>query len=137
MTFETAVEWVIRAIELAGVAVLVSGCLVAAVAYARDLQRSDRIVAYKNLRGNIGRTILLGLEILIVADIVLTVAIDSTLESALALGLIVLVRTFLSFSLEIELDGVVPWRRQAVERQIAAETAARVAAEAQDRDRAG
>ena len=67
----------------------------------------------------------------------LTVAIDSTLESALALGLIVLVRTFLSFSLEIELDGVVPWRRQAVERQIAAETAARVAAEAQDRDRAG
>ena len=74
MTFETAVEWVIRAIELAGVAVLVSGCLVAAVAYARDLQRSDRIVAYKNLRGNIGRTILLGREILIVADIVLTVA---------------------------------------------------------------
>ena len=137
MTFETAVEWVIRAIELAGVAVLVSGCLVAAVAYARDLQRSDRIVAYKNLRGNIGRTILLGLEILIVADIVLTVAIDSTLQSALALGLIVLVRTFLSFSLEIELDGVVPWRRQAVERQIAAENAARVAAEAQDRDRAG
>ena len=137
MTFETAVEWVIRAIEVAGVAVLVTGCLVAAVSYARDVQRSDRIVAYKNLRGNIGRTILLGLEILIVADIVLTVAIDSTLQSALALGLIVLVRTFLSFSLEIELDGVVPWRRQAVERQIAAENAARVAAEAQDRDRAG
>ena len=137
MTFETAVEWVIRAIEVAGVAVLVTGCLVAAVSYARDVQRSGRIVGYKNLRGNIGRTILLGLEILIVADIVLTVAIDSTLESALALGLIVLVRTFLSFSLEIELDGVVPWRRQAVERQIAAENAARVAAEAQDRDRAG
>ncbi len=124
MTFETAVEWVIRAIEVAGVAVLVTGCLVAVVAYARDVQRSDRIVAYKNLRGNIGRTILLGLEILIVADIVQTVAIDSTLESALALGLIVLVRTFLSFSLEIELEGVVPWRRQAVEREMAADATA-------------
>ena len=60
-----------------------------------------------------GRAILLGLEILIVADIVQTVIIDPTVESALTLGLIVLVRTFLSFSLEIELDGVVPWRRRA------------------------
>ena len=67
------------------------------------------------LRGNIGRTILLGLEVLIVADIVLTVAIDSTVESALTLGVIVLVRTFLSFSLEIELNGVVPWHRAATE----------------------
>lgn len=66
------------------------------------------------MRGDIGRTILLGLEVLIVADIVLTVAIDQTIESALTLGLIVLVRTFLSFSLEIELEGVAPWRRRAV-----------------------
>jgi hypothetical protein len=50
-----------------------------------------------------------------VADIVLTVAIDSTIQSAITLGVIVLVRTFLSFSLEIELEGVVPWRRRAVE----------------------
>ncbi len=75
----------------------------------------DRTRAYTRLRGNIGRTILLGLEVLIVADIVLTVAIDSTIESAITLGVIVLVRTFLSFSLEIELDGVVPWHRRAVE----------------------
>ncbi len=120
MDFDTTIEWVIRAIEVAGVTVLVTGCLIAVVAYVRDAQRSDRIVAYKNLRGNIGRTILLGLEILIVADIVQTVAIDSTLQSAVALGVIVLVRTFLSFSLEIELEGVVPWRRQAVEREMAA-----------------
>ncbi len=73
----------------------------------------DRTLAYERLRRDIGRTILLGLEVLIVADIVLTVAIDQTIESALTLGLIVLVRTFLSFSLEIELEGVVPWRRRA------------------------
>ena len=123
MTFETAVEWVIRGFETAGVAVLVVGSLSALATYLRDVQRIDRVEAYKRLRGNIGRTILLGLEILIVADIVLTVAIDSTLQSAIALGVIVLVRTFLSFSLEIELDGVVPWRRRAVERQEAAEAA--------------
>lgn len=55
----------------------------------------------------------MGLEILIIADIIQTVTIDPTVESALTLGLIVLVRTFLSFSLEIELEGVVPWRRRA------------------------
>ena len=75
----------------------------------------DRTKAYQRLRTNIGRTILLGLEVLIVADIVLTVAIDQTIESAITLGIIVLVRTFLSFSLEIELEGVVPWHRRAVE----------------------
>ncbi|MND09553.1 hypothetical protein D3C83_329840 [compost metagenome] len=58
-----------------------------------------------------GRAILGGLEFLIIADIVLTITVDPTLESAAALGLIVLVRTFLSFSLEIELDGCLPWRR--------------------------
>jgi hypothetical protein len=54
---------------------------------------------------------ILGLEVLIIADIVQTITIDPTLESAVALALIVVVRTFLSFSLEIELDGVVPWRK--------------------------
>ena len=57
------------------------------------------------------RAILLGLEVLIIADIVQTITIEPTAESALVLGVIVLVRTFLSFSLEIELEGVVPWRR--------------------------
>jgi uncharacterized membrane protein len=59
----------------------------------------------------VGRAILLGLEILIIADIVRTITIDPTLESVITLGVLVLVRTFLSFSLEIELEGVVPWRR--------------------------
>ena len=58
----------------------------------------------------VGLSILLGLEILIIADIVETITIEATLASAITLGVIVLVRTFLSFSLEIELEGIVPWR---------------------------
>ena len=63
-------------------------------------------------RQDVGRAILLGLEILIVADIVQTITIDPTLENAAALGILVLVRTFLSFSIEVELDGTLPWRRR-------------------------
>jgi uncharacterized membrane protein len=115
VTFEDVLDLAVKACEALGVAILVVGTVLALGAFAVDLRRMDRIRAYTRLRGNIGRTILLGLEVLIVADIVLTVAIDSTIESAITLGLIVLVRTFLSFSLEIELDGVVPWHRRTVE----------------------
>ena len=76
--------------------------------------RGDRRTAYAGARQNVGRAVLLGLEVLIIADIVQTVTIEPTAESALVLGVIVLVRTFLSFSLEIELEGVAPWRRAAV-----------------------
>ena len=68
--------------------------------------------AYERARKGVGRSVLLGLEVLIIADIVRTITIDPSVESALTLGLIVLVRTFLSFSLEIELLGVLPWRRR-------------------------
>jgi uncharacterized membrane protein len=115
LTFQEMLELVVKGFEVLGVGILVVGCVISLVRFFRELQHADRTVAYTALRGNIGRTILLGLEVLIVADIVLTVAIDSTVESALTLGVIVLVRTFLSFSLEIELEGVVPWRRRAVQ----------------------
>jgi uncharacterized membrane protein len=108
-------ELVVKGFEVLGVGILVVGSAWALVTYVRDLRGPNRTVAYQALRGNVGRTILLGLEVLIVADIVLTVAIDQTIESAFTLGVIVLVRTFLSFSLEIELEGVVPWRRRAVQ----------------------
>ena len=112
MTFTDALELVVQGFEALGVGILVCGGALSVASYLVDLGRLDRRSAYERLRTNLGRTILLGLEVLIVADIVLTVAIDRTLESAATLGLIVLVRTFLSFSLEIELDGVVPWRRR-------------------------
>ena len=115
MDFEDVLDLAVRLFEAAGVGILVLGGLISVVVYARDLlDGRDRRPAYTALRHNLGRTILLGLEVLIVADIILTVAIDQTLESAATLGLIVLVRTFLSFSLDIEMDGVVPWRRRAV-----------------------
>jgi uncharacterized membrane protein len=69
---------------------------------------------YSRLRSDLGKVILLGLEILVVADIIRTIAVDPTLGGAMALGIIVLVRTLLSFSLEIEIDGVVPWRKAAL-----------------------
>ena len=76
---------------------------------------------YGRFRRDIGRSILLGLELLIIADIILTVTVDQTLESAATLGIIVLVRTFLSFSLEVELEGVLPWRKREARRAEGAE----------------
>jgi uncharacterized membrane protein len=111
MAFEEWMQLVVRAFELVGVLVLVVGAIAAAIVFARSAQAGPA-TAVRRLRSDIGRSILLGLEILIVADIVQTVTIDATIESALSLGIIVLVRTFLSFSLEIELDGVPPWRKR-------------------------
>ena len=115
MTFKEFVSLIVTGFEALGVAILVIGAVLSLITYARDLRRVGPRPAYVALRGNVGRTILLGLEVLIIADIVTTVAIDATVESALTLGVIVLVRTFLSFSLEIELEGVVPWRRRVIE----------------------
>jgi uncharacterized membrane protein len=104
-------EWVVTGFEVAGVAILVIGSLMALVSAAPTLRHGDPRAAYQRARQDVGRAILLGLEVLIIADIVLTITVDRTLDSAITLGLIVLVRTFLSFSLEIELDGTLPWRR--------------------------
>ena len=111
MHFEEWMEHVVHGFEIVGIAVLAVGSIIGLVRGAALLRQGDEHAAYRRVRHDIGRSILLGLEILIIADIVLTITIDPTLESALALALIVLVRTFLSFSLEIELDGVVPWRK--------------------------
>jgi uncharacterized membrane protein len=104
-------ERVVNGFEIVGVAILVVGSLLAFVSAAAALRDRDPRVVYQRARQNVGRAILLGLEVLIIADIVLTITVDRTLETALTLGLIVLVRTFLSFSLEIELEGTLPWRR--------------------------
>jgi uncharacterized membrane protein len=111
VTFEDWMQLVVRAFELLGVLVLVIGAIGAGVIFVSTV-RADPPTAVRRLRTHIGRSILLGLEILILADIVQTVTIEPTIESAATLGIIVLVRTFLSFSLEIELDGVPPWRRR-------------------------
>ncbi len=116
MSFEELMEDVVRGFELAGVAILAVGSIVAAVRFLLGLIGPKRADVYERVRTDVGRAILLGLEVLIIADIVQTITLDPTLESAITLGIVVLVRTFLSFSIEIELEGVVPWRRRAVER---------------------
>lgn len=111
MNFDELMELVVHGFEIGGVLVLALGSLGAFVHAALSYRTSGRAKAYENARRNVGRAILLGLEFLIIADIVMTITVDTTLESAAALGLIVLVRTFLSFSLEVELEGSLPWRR--------------------------
>jgi uncharacterized membrane protein len=85
------------------------------------LQAGKAEQAYDALRRNLGRCILLGLEVLIVADIVRTIIVDPTIESVAVLGIIVLIRISLSFSLEVEIDGVWPWRRSQLDRSQDAE----------------
>lgn len=98
-------------LEFFGVGVILIGVAIATVGYLRDLMSAARSDAYDRYRANLGRGILLGLEILIGADIIATIIAPLTWESVGLLGLIVLIRTFLSFSLEAEIDGQWPWSR--------------------------
>lgn len=107
---------VARWFELAGIAVVVLGALVAAGGFALALVRgasgpqADRKAPLGGFRKTLGRSILTGLELLVAADIIRTVAIEPTMDNVLVLGVIVLIRTFLSLSLEVEIDGKWPWR---------------------------
>ena len=104
------IHLVTRWVEVAGIAVILIGALVSAGLYARQLARGGAGEAYRQLRSNLGRSILLGLELLVAADIINTVAIEPTLDSLLVLAGIVLIRTFLSFALEVEIEGRWPWQ---------------------------
>ena len=112
MGYTTFMDYVTRGFELVGVAVLVVGFVAGFVrALVARLRNGTSEGVYVMIRSYFGRSILLGLEVLVAADLIRTVAVEPTMENVLVLGLIVLIRTFLSFSLEIEIDGVVPWRR--------------------------
>lgn len=107
-------ELVTTVFEVAGVGAMVIGFVVAVVLSARlwwstrDGERSFRM-----LRETIGSVILLGLEILVAADLVKTVTSTPSLTDAIVLGIIVLIRTLLSFSLQVEIEGTLPWNRLA------------------------
>lgn len=101
--------------EMVGVGIIVLGAIAATAAFLvrRDaLSWSD---AYRSYRANLGRAILLGLEFLVAADIIGTVAVTPSLVSVGVLGIIVIIRTFLSFSLEVEINGHWPWERKRIE----------------------
>jgi uncharacterized membrane protein len=108
MTFVEAVEIVARCLEGAGVAVIAVGALAATALAILGIVR--RRPTYDRFREQLGRSILIGLEFLVAGDICRTVAVTPTLENVAILGIIVLVRTFLSFSLEVEISGRWPWQ---------------------------
>lgn len=108
----TFIHYLVRAIEIAGVSVIVVGALIATFRFARDVWANSGDPGISGLRSDLGRAILLGLEFLVAADIINTVAIEPTLQSLAVLAGIVAIRTFLSFSLEVELEGTWPWARQ-------------------------
>jgi uncharacterized membrane protein len=115
--FQSAVDAIAKVIDGVGVVVVVVGLLLASAAFARALvapaagsgqERSP----YRVYRQAIGRAILLGLEFLVAADIIRTVAVDPTFRSVGVLAIIVAVRTFLSFTLDLELEGRWPWQER-------------------------
>src|SRR5215203_1273805 len=109
-----ALEWVSTGIEVTGVAIIVIGALAATLIFIYGgLLTVGWPAAFRLYRANLGRGILLGLELLVAADIIGTVAVTPSIENLLILGLIVLIRTFLSFSLEVEIEGRWPWQRAA------------------------
>lgn len=110
MTFTGVVETVGTVVDGAGVAVIVVGALAAIVIAARAGVAHQPDI-YPMFRRHLGRSILLGLELLVAADIIRTVAVTPTLASVAVLGLIVVIRTFLSFSLELEISGRWPWQQ--------------------------
>ena len=108
---------VARWFELTGIVVVVLGTLVAVAQFglcytglrsAREGERPDLVASF---RKTLGRSILTGLELLVAADIIRTVAVEPTLTNVLILGMIVLIRTFLSLSLEVEIEGKWPWQQ--------------------------
>jgi uncharacterized membrane protein len=113
MSYDLEIEHIVRVVEGVGAGIMILGGLGAFAAFAyQTLHAETAPRSYQALRRNLGRCILLGLEVLIVADIVRTIIVDTTFESVAALGLIVVIRIILSFSLEVEIDGVWPWRRR-------------------------
>ncbi len=112
MTYDEVVERIVQVIEAVGIAVLILGGLAAAISWAQDMAAQDRRQgAYPRLRRKLARVILIGLEILLLADIIRTIVVSATVESVVILGLIVVIRILLSFSLEVEIDGAWPWNR--------------------------
>ncbi len=110
MTFKDTIETVGKTVDAVGVATIVVGVLVATGMSARGPRNTSADDRYRIFRQRLGRAILLGLELLVAADIIRTVAVTPTFTSAGVLGIIVVIRTFLSFSLEVELGGRLPWQ---------------------------
>jgi len=110
--YSRALGMIVHIADGIGVAILVAGLFFAVFLSLRTWTRSGNgQLAYTVLRRTLGGAILAGLEVLVAGDLIRTVAVDPTMRNVIILGFIVLIRTFLSFSLEIEIEGTLPWKR--------------------------
>ena len=111
---QTIVDWIevaAMALEILAVVIIVVPIFHSVIGYLyRHVRGQADDDPYRDLKGRLGRSMLLGLEILVAADIVRTVALEATLESVVILGLLVLIRTFLSWVLDVEIEGRWPWQ---------------------------
>jgi|SRR6185312_3386219 uncharacterized membrane protein len=107
------IDYIASGVEVVGVFTIVIGSLIALFKYTFSLQKM-KPRSYKFLRQELGKAILLGLEILVAGDIIGTVVTEPTMGRVLVLAVIVLIRTFLSLSLEVELEGRFPWQQSSV-----------------------
>jgi uncharacterized membrane protein len=113
MTYAEAIELAGRLMESTGVAIIVIGAVIATVQFFQD-QKKDGVTRkglYRQYRTGVAMAILLGLEFLVAGDIVRTVVIEPNMQSVIVLAIIVLIRTFLSFELTLEIEGRWPWQR--------------------------
>lgn len=112
ITIRTAIEWAALGIEMLGALVIIVGVLRVAITRGtvRFLLKVDEAEAYESYKHQIGRSLLLGLEFLVAGDVVRTVALEPTLINVAVLGLLVLVRTFLAWTLSVEIEGRWPWQ---------------------------
>ncbi len=111
MDMKAFVEIIVIAMEAGGIAVIIAGALILLWRFAAEILRGvPASEAYHLLRRNLGRVILLGLEFLVAADIINTVSVRPSFYDLGVLGLLVVIRTFLSFALEIEINGRLPWK---------------------------
>jgi uncharacterized membrane protein len=106
----TAALWAMEGLEAAGIAVIVAGAIISTALLLRDALRGDAGGAYTRYRRRFGRALLVGLELLVAADIIGTVVAPLDLGTVAALGLVVIIRTMLSLSIEVEINGRWPWR---------------------------
>jgi len=111
VTYREFFSHVVDVVEALGATVLLLGAVGALVRFVRNLVTHRVDDPYRDLRKDLSRVILLGLEVLIIADIIRTIVVDQSVESVAVLGIIVLIRILLSFSLEVEVEGMWPWNR--------------------------
>ncbi|HEY9050547.1 MAG TPA: DUF1622 domain-containing protein [Gammaproteobacteria bacterium] len=110
MQFTEIISFAGYAIEAVGVLVVLIGSCISSVIFIRTFRQLPEGAAYRTYRRQLGRSIILGLEFLIAGDIIRTVVVAATLENIASLGLIILIRSFLSITLHLEVEGRWPWQ---------------------------